>query len=372
MSRSRPCFLLPWRLFAAWVVALMFGDPCRAHDPGISTVQIEISGTRLEILNGFAPADARHLVDRPGEDSSDLIFDVVRDRYVVVAPKVWEVLLDGVPAVASASSAELLPEDNLSLRIVYQLPASAGQLTLRATRLASLPVGHRQFLIVADARGSTIGKKLLSSKDPALELTLTPVTATSAMAGAEPSTPPGFLTLGVEHIWTGYDHLAFLFGLLLVCRSFASVAAVVSCFTAAHSLTLAAATLHWVQVPARWVEPLIAVSIVFVGVENLWRRGESPPYRWLLTFVFGLIHGFGFASVLSDLGVGAAGTSILGPLLLFNAGVEMGQLVVAAIVLPLIWCLRRRAWFLNWGVTALSAGTALAGAYWLVERLWAS
>jgi hydrogenase/urease accessory protein HupE len=144
--------------------------------------------------------------------------------------------------------------------------------------------------------------------------------------------------------------------------------AIVTCFTLAHSLTLALATLDLVHVPARWVEPLIAASIVFVGVENLFRRGEEPPGRWALTFGFGLIHGFGFASVLRDLGVGGGGRGLLMPLFSFNLGVELGQVVIAAVVLPLVWRWRKNEKFVARGVPALSGAVALMGLYWLLER----
>jgi hydrogenase/urease accessory protein HupE len=94
-----------------------------------------------------------------------------------------------------------------------------------------------------------------------------PPPSTNATTGWE------FIKLGIEHIWTGYDHLLFLFALLLVCRSFRSIVGIVSCFTLAHSLTLALATLNLINLPSRFVEAAIAGSIVFVGAENLWRRG---------------------------------------------------------------------------------------------------
>ena len=177
-----------------------------------------------------------------------------------------------------------------------------------------------------------------------------------------------FLWLGVQHIWTGYDHLLFLFALLVVCRTFRSIVAIITCFTLAHSLTLAAATLDWVRLPPSLVEPIIAATIVYVGAENLWRRGEEPPGRWLLTFGFGLIHGFGFASILRDLGVGADPGGILGPLFAFNLGVELGQVAIAAVVMPLVWRLRQRPAFVAKGVPALSGLIALLGLYWLLER----
>lgn len=177
-----------------------------------------------------------------------------------------------------------------------------------------------------------------------------------------------FLQLGVRHIWTGYDHLLFLFGLLVVCRSFRSVLVIVSCFTVAHSVTLALVTLGAVHLPASLVEPLIAASILFVGVENLVRRGAEAKDRGAVAFGFGLVHGFGFANVLRDLGVGTSGTSVAGPLLGFNLGVELGQLAVAVIVLPLLWQLRTFTWFNRLGVPILSGIIAAIGFYWLLER----
>jgi hydrogenase/urease accessory protein HupE len=165
-----------------------------------------------------------------------------------------------------------------------------------------------------------------------------------------------FVRLGVEHIWTGYDHLLFLLALLAVCASFRASVRVISCFTLGHSLTLALATLDWVNLPARYAEPMTALTIVYVGVENLWLRGAEPGRRWLLTLCFGLIHGFGF-----DHG-------ILIPLLGFNLGVEVGQVVVAAVVLPLLWRLRESDAFLRRGVPALSMFVAMAGLYWFLER----
>jgi hydrogenase/urease accessory protein HupE len=177
-----------------------------------------------------------------------------------------------------------------------------------------------------------------------------------------------FVRLGVEHIWTGYDHLLFLLALLAVCASFRASVRVISCFTLGHSLTLALATLDWVNLPSRITEPLIAASIVYVGVENLLGRGAEPRGRGVLTFGFGLIHGFGFASVLRELGVGVNGSGLALPLFSFNFGVELGQIVIAALVLPLLWQLRKWEWFLRLGVPAISALVVLAGLYWLIAR----
>src|SRR6185295_17497952 len=120
-----------------------------------------------------------------------------------------------------------------------------------------------------------------------------------------------FVLLGIEHILTGYDHLIFLLGLLLAGASFKNVAKIITSFTVAHSITLALSTFDLVRIPSAVVEPLIAVSIVYVGLENIFRR--DLKWRWLLTLGFGLVHGFGFASALRSLGIGS-GTGAAMPL----------------------------------------------------------
>lgn len=350
-----------------------------AHDPGISTAQGEVFPDRLELTTGFSPQDAQILLPassaHSAEKGSEGGFDPVREELTAIAPLLWEVRAGDVLLSPREKRVELLAGDNVSFFLVFPLPPRADKLTLRAPKIADLPGGHRQFVIIADDRGSTITKKLLSAKDAAIEVALPAGdrgAATTAVRGEGADGAPtarGFIKLGVEHIWTGYDHLLFLFGLLLVCRTFRSIVAIISCFTLAHSITLALATLNVVNLPSRFVEPAIAASIVFVGVENLLRRGEEPRGRWLLTFIFGLIHGFGFASVLRDLGVGRGSEGIAVPLLTFNLGVELGQVAVAAVVLPLVWQLRKNETFVRRGVPALSALVAAAGAYWFFQRV---
>lgn len=171
--------------------------------------------------------------------------------------------------------------------------------------------------------------------------------------------------LGVEHIWTGYDHLLFLAGLLLTAPSLRAMLLIVTGFTVAHSITLSAAALGWLVLPPRVVEPAIAASIVLVGVENFWR--PPPGRRAVLTFFLGLIHGFGFAGLLAELGLPRRG--LVTALVSFNAGVELGQAAVVAVLLPVLLRLRRAPWFDRKAVPALSAGVAAMGAWWLVERL---
>jgi hydrogenase/urease accessory protein HupE len=223
----------------------------------------------------------------------------------------------------------------------------------------------------------------LRADEPTVEVSLEPDTD-AAGPHASPAPQPSFrqfFALGVRHILTGYDHLLFLFALLLACRGWRAVLGVVTCFTVAHSITLALAGLDLVRVPARIVEPLIAATIVAVGVENLYlslsngRAGaaDGAPAlhrsRYVLTFVFGLLHGFGFAMALRELGLGARSAPILRPLLGFNLGVEVGQVAVAAIALPILWQLRRVPLFARHGGRALSAAIAGVGLIWLLQRI---
>jgi hydrogenase/urease accessory protein HupE len=372
------------RRWLFWCAAL-WGAPALAHDPGISTAEVVWKRDRIEIVNGFAPDDAKQFLppERRGEERwTEEMFPEVQPDLERLAPGLWAVTLGGRTLAPAQVRVRLLPGDNVSFEFVYPTGGDGAALGLRALQLERLPGLHRQFVLVADDSGSTIGKKLLKAEDAALEVRRVEVaagapTAAGAAAAAETAAQRaeedgttfwGFLKLGVEHIWLGIDHLLFLFALLIVCRSFRSIVAIVSCFTLAHSITLALATLEVVNLPGKVVEPLIAASIVFVGVENLVRRGAEPAGRWLLTLLFGLIHGFGFATVLRDLGVGKAGDGIVMPLLSFNLGVEVGQIVIAAVVMPVVWQLRKREKFVQRGVPALSVLVALAGLYWLIER----
>ncbi len=368
-------------------IALVLASTLRAHDPGLSTAQGELRAGGLALTTGFAPADVEELLPPTApraEKWGPEEFEAVRHHLIALAPLLWEVRCGGAVLPFRDLRVELLPDDNVSFHHLIAPPVEGGTLELRAAKLAELPASHRQFVLIADGAGTLVARKLLSARDATLEVSLARTAAAPATSEEKPAARPApqtveeaedalpgfgaFLWLGVEHIWTGYDHLLFLFALLLVCRSFRSIVWIVTSFTLAHSLTLALATLDLVYLPARVIEPLIAATIVFVGVENLVSRGGEPKGRWALTFGFGLIHGFGFASVLRDLGVGAGGLGIAMPLFTFNFGVELGQIAIAGAVLPVIWRLRKNEAFLARGVPALSAMISLMGLYWLLER----
>ena len=191
-----------------------------------------------------------------------------------------------------------------------------------------------------------------------------------------------FTTEGLWHIWKGIDHVLFLVALLLPSvlvreggrwsgvqsfrHAFLDVLKIVTAFTVAHSVTLSMASLGWVRLPSRPVEAVIALSVAVAAGNNLvpFFRGRA----WLIAFGFGLVHGFGFATVLQELGLppGSLARALVG----FNIGVEAGQLAIVAVFLPLAYVLRR-SWFYRTGLcTVGSAGIVLVAAAWMVDRVF--
>ena len=189
-----------------------------------------------------------------------------------------------------------------------------------------------------------------------------------------------YLRLGVEHILFGFDHLLFVLALVILVRDWRRVAVTVTAFTIAHSMTLAAATLGFVHVPGPPVEAAIALSIMLVAVEILNARHGKPSLTarlpWLVAFSFGLLHGFGFAGALSEVGLPQHAIPVA--LLFFNVGVEIGQLVFVAAVLSIMWLLRRAASRLSEPAlvkrafdrldVTIAYGIGVVAAYWLIER----
>ncbi|MET9734642.1 HupE/UreJ family protein [Streptomyces sp. NPDC006458] len=190
--------------------------------------------------------------------------------------------------------------------------------------------------------------------------------AGAADSGHLPPSTGRFVSLGLEHILFGVDHVLFLVLLLLGARGRRSVVRLATSFTLAHSVTLALAVLGWVEVPAKIVEPLIALSIVYVAVENI-VRGETR-HRTLVVFGFGLLHGLGFAGALSF--TGHFSGRLLLSLLSFNLGIELGQLAIVLVVFPLVLLARRYSW-----ATVVQAAAAAVvgfiGLVWFLERVLA-
>jgi hydrogenase/urease accessory protein HupE len=341
-----------------------------AHDPGLSTAIVRLTQNQIEVTLGFSIIDTAEIVeidkDRDAKISKEELAAAVSELEKK-GTNALDVKIDGQAIVPTSVKCTFDPSDNASVTIIYTA-SQYSKLELRSKWLALLQPGHRQFLSIQDSNGNVLSERLLNANSDCVTIQMDPVNSKPETVVRNNSFTD-FLVMGVKHIWTGYDHLLFLFGLLIVTRNFASSVKIITCFTIAHSITLAVATLSLVQFSSRIVEPLIAASIVYVGIENL-IRGDDPKGRWLLTFAFGLIHGFGFASVLRELGVGSNGNSIAVPLVSFNLGVEVGQIAIAALVLPVIWRLRANPVFIKRWVPACSVLVALLGGYWFIQRVW--
>jgi hypothetical protein len=218
------------------------------------------------------------------------------------------------------------------------------------------------FVVSADERSMT--RWLVPGQSsPVFDLqsASTPVADTGVSALAQ------YVRFGFTHILPhGFDHVLFVLGLYLGARSFRSLLIMVTAFTLAHSITLGLATLSIITLPARIVEPLIAASIAWIGVENFFATSASR-YRPFLVFGFGLLHGLGFASALSELTLPQ--TSFLAALLSFNFGIELGQLTVIALALGATVWFRKKVWYRSRVVLPASFAIAILAAFWTVQRI---
>jgi hypothetical protein len=281
--------------------------------------------------------------------------------------------------------------DGIEFQFHFEYPlGSATSLRLQSLLLDKLPTPRQMPLAVTDENGNMLASAILSQGNDALGFNLpealvpktsggitvdNPISNPPSEAVSESIAPPRihpsfteFLKLGIEHILTGYDHLLFLLALLLGCRALKPMLWVITGFTLAHSLTLALAALNVVAISPRVVEPAIALSIILVAAENFHRK-EKHWQRYAITCGFGLIHGFGFAGALRSAGLAGSGAQVIGPLFSFNLGVEIGQLAVATVIVPLLISLRRRPWFARYGAMAISTLVIAVAALWFWQRV---
>ena len=335
---------LGWLLFCL--------PPARAHDPGLSSATVTRSPSSIDVSIAWNEQDAQLVGVGLSPDARLLV------------PSIWEFSADGAPVPVETAGVTTGENRDLVLRMRY--PAgNARAFEARSLAFERLSRGHRQFITVNDAGGQLVTSALLSAENRAVTF---PGLGSPSPTPGEPATSGAgaFFLLGLEHIFTGYDHLLFLLALLLVCPTFRAAALIISCFTLAHSLTLALAAMEIVQLPSRLVEAVIAGSIIYVGAENLLRR-KAMPNRWLLTTAFGLVHGLGFATALREARIGTH-ENLPAALISFNLGVEAGQLLIAALVLPLLFAARNRPSFQRRLLPIASALICLAGTWWIIER----
>ncbi|HZF49294.1 MAG TPA: HupE/UreJ family protein [Polyangiaceae bacterium] len=346
--------------FLAAALVMILPGLARAHEVGLSrgeytvvgaVVSAEITFSRRELAGAVPELDP----DRDGVLSGSEVEKAKGALHRAIVDRV-KVSAEDAPCPGDLEAVTLVEEDGIALRGSFRCPKVTPRARVELAIFEELPHGHRHI-----AR-SAAGENVLFKGNPSIEL---------ASSGSPPPETPkpsalGFLELGVEHILTGFDHLVFLLGLVLVGGRVRSLLLVVTAFTVAHSITLGAAVLGlWAPSPSI-VEPLIALSIIYVGVENFFVKDAEK--RWRITLPFGLIHGFGFAGALGEIALPRAEIPVA--LLAFNVGVELGQVAVLALVLPVILAAKKRAWFERTGVKAISAAIAAAGLFWFVTRVF--
>ncbi len=350
------------RLPVSLLAASLLAAPVLSHDPGLSAASVRAGATAIEVDVSLSNADAAGALpadlDGDGAISAAELHRARGELQAYFAAHPVLTIGDAIPELVSAAFA-IGDERDVVCRLRYAR-AEDGALTYSAPLLETLPRGHRQYAAIYDGAGGRRAEAVLHRGHPGLRASLDGGTDASRNAGAF-----AFAVLGVEHILIGYDHILFLLALLLATPSLRSALLVITTFTVAHSATLAVATLDLVRLPGSLVEAVIAASILWVAADNLRRRGSGA--RLGVTFGFGLVHGFGFASVLRDLGIAEAGGVVL-PLLSFNAGVELGQLAIAALALPILHRLARRPTFRSRILPAASCTVGAIGAWWLLER----
>jgi hydrogenase/urease accessory protein HupE len=364
MSFIRGILVVWFRRVCILLFCFGFASQLLAHDPGLSVATARLEQAGLTVNLAMSPVDVQYLVSLDSDHNhiiSPAELAAAQPQLQKLALATFEIKQDGQSMAATKPVVQMDNTGAIQFHTFYPGPI-AGGLTIRSAILGNMARGHRQFLSIRDGGNKLLGEEMLDVSHDSCAVGL----------ATPDSLPPvqhpfrEFLLLGIMHIATGYDHVLFLLGLLIVGGSFKSALKIITAFTVAHSITLALATMNLINIPPRIIESLIAVSIIYVGVENIVRRNMDK--RWLLAFGFGLVHGCGFASVLRDLGIGSNGTSIVVPLVSFNLGVEMCQMTIAALMLPIIWKLRERPQFVQRFVPAGSCLIALAGTWWLLQR----
>ncbi len=345
-------------------LGLGFAAPARAHTPDISTGKIAPQAGRVYVVDvGFLATDLERMFQETMDERAavDLSPPGVLETEIgkFVARRVAMRDAGGRACMANVEKAGEDPTNQDSALIVMRFDCSgtSGQIFYDATKLLAAQGSKGKHLVTLT--GENAGETMLYPTDPPLDLSK-PMETTGQLMWK-------FFLAGIEHIVTGYDHLCFLFALILWAHRVWPVVKIVTAFTISHSITLSLAALNIFTLPSALTEALIAASIIFVAAENFWSKDVDS--RWRNTFLFGFIHGFGFASALTEMGVPQG--AVVPALAAFNIGVEAGQIAIVVAVLPVLLYIDRHTDGKRHDklVYALSALIALAGAYWLMDRL---
>ena len=338
-----------WIGLAAWCALLA---PVRAHDLYRSESKLVVTGREVKATLTF------NLLDFPGVDQngdkvvSQEEFAVAFDRVYAAIMQHYALSSSGPAVRMTRDKYELFDDHVLLLNLTYIFPQQV--LALQLTSTMPDIVGAEHIHLATVVLSGRLQEQILDNRNRTAFFTQT--------SGKWWQTLGRFVWLGVQHIATGYDHLSFLLGLLIATASLRSLVKVITSFTVAHSITLALATFNMVILPSRFTESMIAASILYVAVENLVRKRTID--RWKLTFLFGLVHGFGFSNVLREMQLPRSNLAL--SLFSFNLGVEIGQIVFVVLLFPAIEDLIRSGWTRLRPTVSIAIG--LLATYWFIQR----
>jgi hypothetical protein len=385
MSLTRCLVVAAWWLCAASCLA----PSAWAHKPSDSYLTLKVEGGRVTGQWDIALRDLDFALGLDADGDGNITWGELRARHAEIAAYATarlSVKMGGTPCALKPGAQQVDEHTDGAYTVLpFELGctsnATRGDLALSYSLFAELDPQHRGLLklqTASDVRTAVL-VPALNADTPAQVFTLSDPSAWQAFVG--------YLREGVWHIWIGFDHILFLVSLLLpAVGSYVlnakvrklplwapaqhlgpvvwDVLRVVTAFTLAHSITLTLATLGWVSLPTRLVESVIAASVVLAALNNIWPVFHSR--RWIVAFVFGLIHGFGFASVLADLGLPKEALALA--LVGFNVGVELGQLAIVLVFLPLAYVLRRTLFYKRGVLWLGSLLVAAIAAVWFAER----
>lgn len=393
-ATTKPCMSSAWRAAgrAATCVAMglltLLASSAWAHKASDAYLSLQVDSSRIEQRFDIAVRDIDRELVLDANDDGVLTWGEVRTRWTDIAA----LAADGVQVSAEERGCRVehtappaLDEHSDGRYVVIaqtlQCDAPVQALGVSYRLFARSDPTHRGVTRVLSA-GVTQAAVLIPG-EPAHRFSLQGggAASTSSTEGVTGFAGfAGFVSEGVHHILVGIDHIFFLLALLLpavlvrapqgwvaapaIRPVLMEVLRVVTAFTVAHSITLALAVFGVLDPPSRWVESLIAASIVFAALNNI--RPVVGRRRWLITFAFGLVHGFGFAGALKD--VGLVGSALIGPLIGFNLGVEIGQLGIVALFVPLAWVWRPTPAYRRVAMLGGSGAMAVLAMVWLIER----
>ncbi len=372
-------YRLPFRILRFWLLLAFISlhtDSLSAHQPGLSYINLTVESNRLSGRVDMSLRDLDLVVNLDADGNGAVTFAELQAKQPAIGGYLLKHLsfsADGNPGLVHVRE-HLVATDNDGAFAVAEIdvdfPATPAIVTVRNNLFTEVDAGHRSLMQISLETNVTPAIFVKDQSEQTFKLSEPRARASFTI----------FFKEGVWHIWIGYDHILFLLALLLpsvlvrkdntwqavpeLKPAFLNIFKIVTAFTIAHSITLGLAASELIRLPSRFVESAIAFSVILAALNNI-----KPFFHgkgWLVAFCFGILHGFGFASVLGELDLQT--TSLLTTLVGFNLGVEAGQLTIVAIFLPVAFSLRQSKAYQKGALVVGSAIIALLALVWFIER----